>query len=233
VYIINTSKMRKCCNTQFKSRYAKIDNIQEPVDIDEYLLNKYSSRDTYIPRCIPHGHELTAVNCTTRRTHFRHKHNIDLSGTPMTDWHIGWQSEFPITEQPFEYKDGQRKNRRADVVLPDTKQILEIQHSNITSGEVADRNRDYQLHNHSVIWIIDGQSSITEKHLGDRLVLHFTTNTWLYESFLDCSNVYYDIEGLIYRVDPKLVRSHQIDVSPPKVKSEFIEALKNNKNLSN
>ena len=232
---VNTTIISKMntCNTNFKSKFAKIDNVSEPVDIDEYLSNKYSSRDTYIPRCIPHGHELTAVNSITRSKHFRHKHNIDVSGTPMTQWHINWQAEFPITEQRFEYKDGQRKNRRADVVLPDTKQILEFQHSNISSGEVADRNRDYQLHNHSVIWIIDGQNSISEKRLGERLVLHFISNTWLYENFLDCNIVYYDIEGLIYKVDPKLVRSHQIDVSPPKIKSEFVEALKYNKDLWN
>jgi hypothetical protein len=149
----------------------------------------------------------------------------------MTQWHVDWQANFPITEVPFLRKDGQLRDRRADVVLTDSKQIVEIQHSPITSGEVMERIRDYGFHNHTVIWVLDAQNSILVKRLGDRHVLEFASNLWLYENFLECSDVYYDINGFIYKVNPKLIRSHQVDVQEPLMKSEFIDALKANKDL--
>lgn len=216
-----------CCNVSFQSQYARMDGRHNHITIDDYLTELYKSGKTV--RCIPNGHELVAVNCTQRRPHFRHKHKGDLEGHPMTEWHCEWQSNFPITEQPFRFKPGQLKDRRADVVIPETKTIIELQHSPITSGEVGDRNRDYGLHDHSVIWLIHGQDSIAVKQLGSRLILHFECNYWLYESFLCCEYVLYDIDGLVYKVKPSLIRSRQIDVQQPVPKSLFIENLNTNK----
>ena len=96
------------CNTNFQSKYATIDGIGQ-VNISEYIDGKYK---TNTPRCIPNGHELIPVNCTKRRPHFRHKHNADMEGTPMTEWHSEWQSNFPITEVSFKNKYNQIKDRR-------------------------------------------------------------------------------------------------------------------------
>lgn len=101
----------------------------------------------------------------------------------MTEWHTEWQSNFPITELPFKNKAGQLKERRADIVLTDYQRIIEIQHSKIASGEVQERNRDYMLHNHKVTWIINAQNSIDVKCIGERCVLEFRANTWIFESF--------------------------------------------------
>jgi hypothetical protein len=217
------------CNISFESKYAKLDSITGTIDINDYLNGKYGFDK--ILRCVPGNHELVAVNSVQRRVHFRHKHRGDLEGHPMTEWHIEWQSNFPDTEIEFKYQVEQLRSRRADIVIPEHKQIIEIQHSKIESGEVNARIKDYALHNHTVKWIIHGQNCIKIKMFGERRILEFTSNYWLYQSFLDCETVYYDIDGFIYQVKPKLVKSYQIDVSEPKLKCEFIDALKTNTEL--
>lgn len=211
------------CNISFQTQFALVD--KEQIHIDLY------TKENGIPRCIPHGHELIAVHSVHRRAHFRHKHASDTNGFPMTEWHTEWQSNFPITELPFKNKAGQLKERRADIVLTDYQRIIEIQHSKIASGEVQERNRDYMLHNHTVTWIINAQNCIDVKCIGERCVLEFRANTWIFESFLSCDYVYYDINGFIYKVQPSLIRSYQVDVAKPQCKLLFIDALKKNIDL--
>ena len=211
------------CNVSFQTQFALIDG--EQICIDNY------TKEDGIPRCIPHGHELIGVHSIHRRAHFRHKHAVDTNGFPMTEWHTEWQSNFPITEQSFKNKAGQMKERRADIVLPDFQRIIEIQHSKIASGEVQERNQDYKLHGHTVTWIINAQNCIDVKYIGERIVLEFRANTWLFESFLSCDHVYYDINGFMYNVQPALIRSHQVDIVKPQCKQLFIDALKKNIDL--
>ena len=221
--------MRKC-NLKFRSDFAKFDDLPDKIiTVGEYAEGKCPS--TKPPRCIPNNHELIFAHGSKIRPDFRHKHECDVAGSPMTDWHLEWQRKFPITEQPFPYKEGQLKDRRADIVLPTFKRILEIQHSKIESGEVMERMKDYALHGHTVTWILHGQECILQKSLGERIILEFTSNPWLYESFLSCETVYYDIDDFIYKVNPSLIKANQIDVSEPIPKQEFIEALKLNKDL--
>ena len=217
----------KKCNVNFESKYAILDGRQ--MTIEDYLKNK--TRLSGKLYCIPGNHELISVDSVQRRPHFRHKHSYDIEGHPMTQWHSEWQSNFPDTEIEFKHKANQLRDRRADIVLPKFKQIVEIQHSKIESGEVNSRMKDYNLHDHNVKWIIDGQNSINVKKQDKRLILEFSTNYWLFQSFLGCNNIYYDIEGFIYQINPNNVKSYQVDVSEPKLKSEFIDSLKNNTNL--
>jgi len=212
------------CNSNFQSRYAFVDSLGKTLTIDEYL----NSGSEDLPLCVPHKHLLIPVRCTLRKTHFRHKHNYDMEGTPMTDWHAEWQSNFPEIEKEFRNKAGQHKNRRADVVISKYNRILEIQHSLIASGEVAERVKDYKLHGHEVLWLIHSNENIIVKRIDKRLVLEFKANYWLYENFRCCNSVYYDINGLIYKLDPNQVNSRQVDVGQPKLKSEFIEEIQNN-----
>ena len=210
------------CNVNFESKYARIDG--KTVSIDEYLRNPLGTDI----KCLPHGHQLTSVNCTTKRSHFRHKNSNDTGGSPMTKWHAEWQSNFIHTEKDFNNNSNQLRARRADIVVPEFKRIIEIQHSKISSGEVNERMKDYKVHNHTVEWVLDAQNSIQIKKLGDRNVLYFTSNMWLFESFLSCTTVYYDINEFIYKVNPTLVRSCQIEVCDPKPKGEFILDISNN-----
>jgi AAA domain len=212
------------CNKNFQSRYANIDAIGQ-VYVDDYVNGVYNT-STHTPRCMPNGHELVFVNGTKRQPHFRHKYGADTEDSNITEWHLEWQGNFPITEQSFKNRCGQIKDRRADVVISNYKRIIELQHSPIDSSEVKNRNDDYRIHEHNVIWIVDSQNSIQIKPIGDRIVLQFTSNPWLYESFLDCDTVYYDINGFMYKLNPNNVMANQIDVCEPKLKSDFIEALK-------
>lgn len=205
------------CNPSFQTQYAIVGSKQ--IYIDEF-------QESEIPRCIPCKHELIAVYPKDRKSYFRHKNRNDMEGHPMTEWHAEWQSHFPITEKQFNFKDGQIRNRRADAVLPEYNIVLEFQHSKINSGEVNERKKDYALHNQTVKWIIDSQECIEVK-FGERRILEFKTE-WLFQSFLDYDEVYYDIKGFIYKVNPQLIKSFQIDVKEPKPKMEFIEAVKRN-----
>ena len=216
----------KQCNKNFQSQYTFIN--RKEYSIDKYLNTPSLHNEKKLCK---EGHELILAQGKIVKPYFRHKNPNDIGGYPMTEWHCEWQGNFSNTEVDFKYKVNQIKDRRADVVLDDFKQIIEIQHSQIESGEVNERNKDYALHQHTVKWIIDAQDSINIQKFGERIILEFTSNHWLYKSFLDCEYVYYDINGFIYRVTPNLVKSYQVDVSEPKLKSEFINALKTNTNL--
>lgn len=215
------------CNINFESKYARLNGSK--ITIDDYLSGNCESTGPLY--CIPGNHELISVNPVKRRAHFRHKYSGDLEGSPMTAWHVEWQSNFPDVEVNFRDKIGQLRNRRADVVIHEYNHIIEIQHSKMDSGEVNERIKDYALHGHIVKWVIHGQNCVKVKMLGERRILEFSSNYWLFEAFLACDIVYYDIDGFIYKVSPKLVKSYQVDVSEPKLKSEFIESLKSNIDL--
>jgi len=212
------------CNLSFISSYANLEGVGQ-VSIDNCLAGSYNLNGKTF-RCIPGNHELIMVNCTQRRSHFRHKHSSDTGGEPMTYWHSEWQSNFPDTEKWFRNQYNQIKDRRADVLIDEFNRIIEIQHSPIEQQEVNNRNKDYSLHNKDVMWLIDSQNSVVIKKLGDRTILEFVSNRWLYESFKDCEYVYYDISGFMYRVKPSDIRSHQIDVGQPMDKQTFIDKIK-------
>jgi AAA domain len=212
----------------FESRYARIEGLAVPISIDDAIANKYPEANKYY--CVPCHHELLAVkNCKKIQPHFRHKNKGDYSEARLSEWHKQWQLHFPFIEvATFSDKVGQYKNRRADIHLPEFNRVIEIQHSKIELGEVDMREHDYRLHKQTVTWIIDGQDCIEVKKIGERTVLHFLSCYWLYESFLNCKEVYYDIGGIVYKAHPLQVKSHQTDVATPISKGMFIKALKEN-----
>ena len=217
------------CNFYFESQYAYIDD--KAIHVSKYI-EKEMHKHTSKPRCIK-GHEVILVNGQKNKPHFRHKHSYDVVVYPMSEWHVEWQSNFPVTEVSYpRINEAQITNRRADVVIEDFNRIIELQHSKIERNEVINRNHDYKLHNKEVLWVIDG-NSINVRHLvhSNRYYLDFTLNLWKYERFLDCDLIYLDIESQIYKINPKNVKSHMIDVLPPFSKQEFIESLKKGEEL--
>lgn len=217
------------CNPSFQSQFAYLDN--QPINIIDYLNN----RDTYIRKkiCCNKGHELVAVNPESRKKHFRHKNSSDMEGHPMSQWHAEWQGRFPVTEITYKRKFFEQvSERRADVVLNDTT-ILELQHSTILPAEVFSRKNDYSLHGKEIIWVIDGNQGIEVKELtgSNRFFLYFNSEPWRYKSFCQYKAIYIDIQDKIYKVFPNLVKSDMTDVSEPKSKEDFIQALNNSINL--
>lgn len=214
--------MNKKCNKNYQSQYAFIDN--NCVHITEYVKNKQD--------CIKckNGHQLI---CASDRPHFRHKNTEDCDKSPMTEWHCEWQGNFPNTEFEYKKKENQIKVRRADVSLENSEYNLEFQHSDIELIEVKNRKADYELHGRKIIWIVDGNNTITVKYLefAKRYYLEFVSSRWKYESFIDYEYIYIDIDGLLYKIYPNQVKNSMIDASVPIDKSSFIHCINENNPL--
>ena len=218
------------CVMNFSSQYAYLDNNQH-IHIDYYIQNKEIFRHKQMS-CIK-GHELICVDGKKNISHFRHKNSNDVGGNYMTEWHIEWQGNFPVTEIEFKKKgDKQIKSRRTDVLLSET-HVLEFQHSFMTKDEVNERTNDYHIHNKIIIWVIDGNKNIIVNELSysERVYLEFISEKWKFESFIDCEFIYIDINCKIYKLCPRLIKSSMIDVQKPIDKTQFIDCLLNNKQI--
>jgi hypothetical protein len=214
------------CNKNYQSQYAFVKNQQITVD-------SYKESDKNNIKC-HNNHDLIFVNSKKIKSHFRHKNNDDIGGYPMTIWHAEWQGNFPVIEYKFPYKNSdQIKKRSADVALEEFKKTVEFQHSPITKDEVNDRKNDHKMHGFDIIWIIDGNNTITVNKLesSNRVYLEFTSEHWKYESFTEYDYVYIDINTEIYKINPKKIKSYMIDVEYPKNKNDFINSLKNNTDI--
>ena len=78
--------------------------------------------------------------------HWAHKSSRDCnSWAEMSDWHIGWQSRFPI--ELCEIPIGEH---RADVRLPNGR-VIEFQHSPVAEPDIEARERHYG----SMVWVFD------------------------------------------------------------------------------
>jgi len=211
--------MKTCCNINFMSQYAFVNG-------EQIHINNYTNLVKENISC-QNGHPLIPViNVSRRIPHFRHKNSSDVGGNPMTIWHSEWQALFPITEKVYKLKPNQIKERRADVVLNETK-ILEIQHSKCEKNEIENRKHDYQLHNVEIIWLVDGNTGIEVKNLNhsNRVYLEFIDEHWKYTNFKCYDCIYIDINSSIYKINPNKVKSHMIDVEEPKTREEFIKSL--------
>jgi len=200
-------------NNNFNSQIAYDDN-GKIINIDNY-----NNQNIY---CI-NKHKLCFVNCENRKKHFRHIEEIhDYNNI----WHKSFQDNFENIEVYYNKKDNSISSRKADILL--NNMVIELQHSNILLEEVNNRNYDYGLYNLTVLWIIDGNSSIIVKELKETYLLTFKSNLWKFESFLDCEYIYLDIENKIYKINPKNVKSNMIQVKEYKNKNDFISLLKSN-----
>jgi hypothetical protein len=226
--------MNHICNVNFKSKFAYINNAS--ININDYLSAYVNKNKKATLKCMK-GHELICVNGKIKTPHFRHKNSCDVGGFPMTEWHCEWQGNFLNTEIDFpKINDTQVKDRRADVLLADHNIVLEFQHSKIDYDEVLNRKNDYDLNNKKTLWIIDGNNTITVKNLDycNRIFLEFITDSWKYKSFTCYEYIFIDINGLIYKVFPRNVKSNMIDVEQPIIKEDFIKLLSSNdKMISN
>ena len=185
----------KKCDKNFITEWAYINN--------EYLhISSIDKKSKNKIRC-KNGHELVFCSGNIKRPYFRHKNPDNLmEESEMSEWHCRWQGYFKNTEVEFnKINEKQIKNRRADVLLND-KYILEIQHSNIEESEVICRNKDYELHDKELIWMIDGNTNdiILEKLSDDSYLIEFNNN-WKYKSFAyKYKFILVDIKGKIFKI---------------------------------
>ncbi len=72
----------------------------------------------------------------------------------MSEWHRSWQERYPESQREVVFKKGDRIFR-ADVFLPERREVIEFQHSRITSEDFHARNEFYNSLGYSVIWLFD------------------------------------------------------------------------------
>ncbi len=103
------------------------------------------------------------AKCGSIKTwHWAHERaECDAWQEGMTEWHLKWQSKFPVDLQEVVIrKDG--VFHRADVLLPNGR-VVEFQHSSIGVEEIQERERFYG----SMIWVFD----VRDAYKADRLLL--------------------------------------------------------------
>jgi len=227
--------MSNVCNPNFETRYAFISKDKNDfvsgnkvmITIDDYIVNKKLQervRQGDIHLYCEQGHELEQYFSMKKKSHFRHKHSGDLGGEPMTKWHAEWQSNFPSTEVVHRKFGKCLNNRIADALVHNT--VIEFQHSPITKEKVDRRKHDYTLHGRELHWVVECNYCIHVEPLdvSDTFLTTFTTDYWKYESFLSHDYIFLDHQGKIFKISPRDVKSHMIDVVEYKDKAEFIQS---------
>lgn len=215
------------CNLNWESQYAYINKIR--IHINDYINCELKNSNI----TCRNEHQLICANGDKNKSHFRHKNKNDMSGHPMTKWHCEWQGNFENTEVHYKKRcDKQIKDRIADVLIKEHNYILEFQHSDIVQNEVRNRKNDYGYHDINIIWIIDGNNNIEITQLNSgRVILEFVSKKWKYESFTDYDIIFIDINEKIYKVYPKYIKNHMIDVEPPIDKNVFIKYINDNERI--
>ena len=105
---LNKKNTCQKCNCNFKTNYAYFND--KTIHISDYIKTKLTSNI----KC-DKGHELIFANGKIIKPYFRHKHSKDVDNNPMSNFHIEWQRQFPVTEVYYPKIKGQIKSRRADI----------------------------------------------------------------------------------------------------------------------
>lgn len=201
---LNRKKSCQKCNVSFKTNYAYIN--QQPIHILDYI-KQYKHNITRPKLKCNKGHDLVLVNGKKRKAHFRHKNSCDTGGSPMTNWHVKWQSFFPETEVYLPKQEGQIKNRRADVLIRKYSTIIEIEHSGKTTEEIVCKSNDCKLHGMTIIWVIDGNTSdVVLDELSDGSFIVTFMDDWKYKAFIHTYEyILLDINEKIFKIPVKNV----------------------------
>ena len=224
---LNRKRTCQKCDKNFKTDYAYINGT--PIHVDNYINKKNKEKNEI--KCSK-GHTLVLVNGPSRRSHFRHKNSSDVisGGTPMTNWHIEWQRKFPLTEVWYRKKEGQIKDRRADIVIENHDTVIEIEHSGKTLEEIICKDNDYKLHNKDVIWVIDGNTNdvkLEELSTGNFLIIF--NKDWKYKSFTHTYDfILLDIRGKIFKIPVKEVKTRMIKIKEYKTIDIVVSKLQTN-----
>jgi len=213
----------KKCNTNFTTQYAFINGTRVHV-------NDYKKTKGDLITC-SNNHELVLCNGDKIKKYFRHKNTDDMCGNPMSEWHSRMQSYFPLVEKVFKKIHAeQTKDRRADVVIESHNYIVEIQHSEIDDANVICRNRDYELHGMTLIWLLDGNTTdvcVEKLSTGNYLIIF--KNSWKYKSFRHTYEfILLENDGMVFKIPVKKVLNEMILVKEWKSIERAIDILNKN-----
>ena len=125
-----------------------------------HINQAYVKYDYYCPVC---GEKLIIKKGKIKAHHYAHQTSgkcYDHWHYDMSDWHINWQSKFPIETQEVILTKGEEKHR-ADVLIKNT--VIEFQHSSLSAEEFEERNIFYKSLGYKIVWLFD----MTEKWEND------------------------------------------------------------------
>ena len=154
--------------------FVALDKYGKRVHVD----NACSGEEYFCP-CPSCREKLIVRKGQVNIPHFAHKQNTKCTDSwheDMSEWHKYWQSIFPIeTQEVYKEKDG--ISHRADVLIENTKTVLEFQHSPLSVEEFEDRNHFYNDLGYKVIWIFD----VSDKY-GEGLIKNYNRDlfNWAY-----------------------------------------------------
>ena len=122
--------------------------------------------DCYCPVC---GEPVTHKIGKIKKSHFSHKVNTDCflnrDKDRLTEWHIRMQEYFPLETREIRFKDSETGDVHiADVFLPDSNTILEIQHSKITEEEFWSRTIFHIRNGRRIAWLFDESVANQKSH---------------------------------------------------------------------
>ena len=121
-------------------------------DKNRVFINDVDSKSEYF--CQLCGNRVILKRGSIKAHHFAHQMHTACDGWTheMSEWHLDWQSMFPIEcREVVLEKDG--KKHIADVLVGNT--VFEFQHSPLSPEEFDDRNDFYTSLGYKLIWIFD------------------------------------------------------------------------------
>ena len=134
---------------------------------------------------------------------------------PTGEWHNKMESLFPedIREAKFYFSVlNYNVCRRADILLSNDR-TCEIQHSYISSQEIANRFNDWNKFGKEIIWIIDGNTGIDFYKVSNGNYLLIFKDTWKYKSFiLQYDFILVNIEEYIYKIELSKIKNGMIEL---------------------
>ncbi len=119
-----------------------------------HILKTLPKVNYFCPSC---DEKLVLKKGNIRVHHFAHQRSSTCTDSwhyEMSIWHMNWQNRFPEECQEV-VKEHNGKKHRADVLIEETKTVIEFQHSPLSSEEFDDRNHFFNALGYKVIWVFD------------------------------------------------------------------------------
>jgi hypothetical protein len=166
------------------------------------------------------------------RPYFRHE------SKSKTTWHGDWQNCFQKENREITFIT-ENSICRADISVAEINLIIEFQHSAISDEEISQRENQYKNNlNKKLIWILDGEN-LGFYEIGDKFILdlkHITNiNKFLQIESVDHFYIdykdQYEKETYVYRIQKQNVRNGTIRVSERCSRKDFVNNIKNGKEI--
>ena len=182
--------------------------------------------DYFCPCPTCHAKLIAKTKGQFKSPHFAHWANTkctDSWNQEMSDWHIFWQSLFPEETQEI-YKNIGDCYHRADVLIEDSKTVIEFQHSKLSMEEFQERNAFYNSLGYKVIWVFD----FAEKY-EDLRIKKINCNKYKWSTPL---KTFFGFNAFVQKENVELFFQIEQKASVNAKRSKLIESKENGNELS-